>query len=351
MRVIAWPAFKREELNPYTALLYRNMRDIGIDVVELEPSRVMDRTASILHIHWPDVYFSLPGYWSAWTYSTAVLALLRIARVNRIRVVWTVHHLHSHDGRYARMERRFWPRFLRCVDGLIHLSETGRRLFLELWPSMRPIPSAIIPHGHYRGVYPNVLTRGEARARLGLKPDHRVLTYVGQLRPYKNVPSLISAFRELRDPDARLISAGMPLTAGLARAFADVAAGDSRVLSVLGHIRTENMQLYINAADCVVLPDRTILNSGAALLALSFNRPVVVPESGALGELRESIGEDWVRTYGGDLDGRLLGECLQWAISSRRAPVPVLDRHDWGAIAQATGDFFQALTARSGHAG
>src|SRR5262249_1289312 len=36
------------------------------------------------------------------------------------------------------------------------------------------------------------------------------------------------------------------------------------------------------ASDCVVLPYREILTSGAAVLALSFGKPVVAPARGAL---------------------------------------------------------------------
>src|SRR5690606_36127483 len=54
---------------------------------------------------------------------------------------------------------------------------------------------------------------------------------------------------------------------------------------------------YFRAADLVVLPYREILNSGTALLALSFDRPVLLPEAGAGDELTRRVGSEWVCTY------------------------------------------------------
>jgi beta-1,4-mannosyltransferase len=43
----------------------------------------------------------------------------------------------------------------------------------------------------------------------------------------------------------------------------------------------------MRAADLIALPYKEILNSGSAILALSFDRPILVPAAGALAELSE----------------------------------------------------------------
>jgi glycosyltransferase involved in cell wall biosynthesis len=47
----------------------------------------------------------------------------------------------------------------------------------------------------------------------------------------------------------------------------------------------EDFQLYLNAADVVVLPFLEVLTSGSAITALSFGRPVIAPATGCLPEL------------------------------------------------------------------
>ena len=50
-----------------------------------------------------------------------------------------------------------------------------------------------------------------------------------------------------------------------------------------------------------MLPFSDIMHSGSAILALSFNKPVLVPARGSLPELQALVGTDWVRTYVGEL--------------------------------------------------
>ena len=71
-----------------------------------------------------------------------------------------------------------------------------------------------------------------------------------------------------------------------------------------------------------MLPFSDIMHSGSAMLALSFNRPVLVPARGSLPELQMRVGSEWVRTYDGELTAAILKDAAAWAKSrkSRIAP-------------------------------
>ncbi len=60
----------------------------------------------------------------------------------------------------------------------------------------------------------------------------------------------------------------------------------------------------------MVLPYREMHNSGAALTALSLNRPVLVPDNEVNRELAEEVGPGWVFRYDGELTGRHLLDAL-----------------------------------------
>ena len=51
------------------------------------------------------------------------------------------------------------------------------------------------------------------------------------------------------------------------------------------YIPDEELQHVMSAADVVVLPYLRILSSGAAMLALSFGRPVIAPRQGLLNDM------------------------------------------------------------------
>jgi beta-1,4-mannosyltransferase len=104
------------------------------------------------------------------------------------------------------------------------------------------------------------------------------------------------------------------------------------------------LQIYLRASDVVVLPYIEILNSGAAILALSFSRPVLVPARGALIDLREEIGRDWVMTYEHELTPAILRSAAAWAQEPRpeRAPLGSLD---WEPIRDLTAAIFREVAS------
>lgn len=231
---------------------------------------------------------------------------------------------------------------MRQLDGYISLSKRGQVELEREYPALRQCPSFVIPHGHYRDAYPDDVTKKEAREALSLPKSSPLLLYFGYIRPYKNVPHLIKTFRALKT-DAHLLVAGQPQTSTLKKEVQQAANGASGVHLHLDFIPKADVQLYFRAADGVVLPYTEILNSGSALLALSFDRPVLVPQKGAMGELQEQVGDEWVKTYEGSLLPPHLQRTLSWSWTIDRSSRPPLEAFEWKAIARQTLEAFQRL--------
>jgi glycosyltransferase involved in cell wall biosynthesis len=141
-----------------------------------------------------------------------------------------------------------------------------------------------------------------------------------------------------------LLVVGRPDPPALEEQLRRLAAADERVRLHLRFLDDEDLQYYLNATDLVVLPYRQVLNSGSALLALSFDRPVLVPRLGALEELQRTVGDAWVRTYRGAFTTDALDEALAWALARRPGPAP-LDGLAWEGIAEATLAAFEMVAS------
>jgi glycosyltransferase involved in cell wall biosynthesis len=332
MRVIAQPAFNARNDNPYTWLLYRHM---AADVTDFSYRRALAARYDIFHIHWPEL--ELNAFRSSIKAAARLrlkLSLIDAIRARGTRIVWTVHNLKSHDVMHPRLERWFWSEFIKRVDGYIALTSSGREAAKERFPGLARVPGFVVPHGHYRGEYP-VDADIDARGELNIPSGAKVFLSFGQIRDYKNIPTLIRVFRRTKDKDMVLCIAGRPNPQSLSEELQREAAGDSRIRLHMQTIPKERVQFLFRAADLVVLPYRDILNSGSALLALSFNRPILVPARGAMGELQASVGMDWVRTYQGNLDDNELTQALTWATAPRPKEAP-LDDLEWTRIAGQT---------------
>jgi beta-1,4-mannosyltransferase len=342
IHVIARPAFQNRDRNPYNALLYEHLHDYGIAAFEIDRLTDPGLKPSILHLHWPDARLKAPTRSGAIKQLIAQHLQIHGARRRGIKVVWTAHNLDSHEGVYPALEALFWRLFLRQVDAVISLSNYAEEQALERFPHLVRKKRFVIPHGHYREVYPNTICRGEARRKLGLPDDAFVLAFVGLIRSYKNVPHLLRTFRRMRNPEACLVVAGSVEWPESEDHLRSIARSDSRIRFAPGFVPEDELQTYFNAADLVVLPFREILNSGSALLALSFNRPVLAPAQGSISELRQSVGENWVRTYDGELTVRTLEDAITWA-QGDRAEQPLLKGFDWKEIAAQTASAYEIV--------
>jgi beta-1,4-mannosyltransferase len=338
LRVLAWPGLGGRAVNPYTRLLYSHLAPLGVRVEEFTVARALRGGYDVFHAHWPEKALTGASWLTRAAGAVAALAMVKAAHAHGARVVWTAHNAHPHESRYPRLERWFWSAFIRRVDAVIHPSAAGQQAVEARYPILAERPHAVVPLGHFRGTYPDAVSREEARSALGLSAESRVLAFLGMIRPYKNVPHLIATVRRLRarDEDVVLLVAGAPHTPAIAEEVRIAAAGDPQVRLTLEHVPDEDVQRYLRAADLVVLPFKNITNSASALLALSFDRPVLVPSRGAMGELQALAGSDWVWTYEGELTTDILADALEWAVNRPGGRSPQLDALEWPSIARET---------------
>lgn len=348
LAVLASPAFKAKQVNPYTSSLYEQLSTLGVNVQEFSVARLYKRPApDIWHIHFPQSQLRFRNPIKLISRLLRLLIRLRRARSRGTKVVWTVHNLHPHENPHPWLEKIFWRLFLANVDGCIHLSESGRMQAVQRFPGIARIPNAVVPHPHYRGLYPDSSDRQQARQILGLESDAKIALFLGQIRPYKNVPELIQTFRAIDDPDMRLVIAGWPREKQLRRHIQGAADGDARVHLHPEFVPNDRIQYYLRAADIMVAPYRDILNSGTALLALSFDRPILAPSKGSLTELQTIVGKNWIKLYSGDMQPDILGSTLEEA-HHQKLGQPCLDSYDRTAIAQATLDAYHHFLRPNG---
>lgn len=352
LRVLGWPAYRNRPYNPYNWLLSTHLvaSDPSVVVGEFAPRRLLLEPWDVWHMHWPEKFLRITRRGEVLAKVSALAGLIRYAKARDIRLVWTIHNLISHEQRYPQLEAWLRDWVVNQIDGAIALSATSAKAAQERFPALLERPLAIIPHGHYIGAYPNTISRTEVRASLGLTPEQRVLVFVGQIRTYKNVIKLARCVAELPDPDLRLVIAGLPNDDALATAVRDAVAPDPRMQAHLALIPNDQLQRYLNAADLVVLPYQEILNSGSAILALSFGRPVLVPAKGSMGELQAQFGSPAVMTFEGELTPDTLREALdtlaEQPVDSTQLISEVQQRLDWGNIAAKTVQFYRALCDR-----
>jgi D-inositol-3-phosphate glycosyltransferase len=140
------------------------------------------------------------------------------------------------------------------------------------------------------------LTSVEAKRRLGLRVDERAILFFGRIRPYKGIEYLLDAFRLLlanKQANYRLIVAGEAIKGceGYLQEIQSSAAKDfdqGQVVWKTEFIPDDEVEVYLKAADVLVLPYKEIFQSGVMFLAYAFGLPVIATD---VGSFREEIVE------------------------------------------------------------
>jgi beta-1,4-mannosyltransferase len=345
MRALIFPDNGPKISNPYCDLLYRNMEQFGASTAGFTPWRAIFEKYEIFHLHWPEYYLAQSAA-KAFIGTVGLLISIMWMRLRGTRVIWTAHNLHSHKLLYPRAERWFWNRLMPMLDGFIALTQFSVAQVRAEFPMLRSIPAFVVPHGDYRGSYPKTVSGAAARRKLGISADKSVALFFGGIFAYKNVPHLIDTFLRADLREAILLIAGAPSSAQEAHELEELAKHDSRIQLYLRRIPDDEVQNFFAAADLAVLPFREILNSGSAVLALSFERPVLVPALGSMPELQMRVGSDWVRTYAGELNVPEFTAAIAWARNSQRLANPDLSDFDWSNITRETVAVYKQLTDR-----
>jgi glycosyltransferase involved in cell wall biosynthesis len=289
-------------------------------------------------LHWPDEFFVNSGRVGTLK-SFIKLGVIHIAKLLwRTKLVWVAHNAAPHDAVTVNSLLRRW--FLRSLDGVVFLSQYSRTLIADLYPEIRTCNSLVTVHGHYRGT---AVTR---EAPWNMPSGNIRLVHFGQIRPYKNIEALVDAVSSTLS-GVSLVVAGMVLDRSLCAALQNRSRAVSHIKLDFrdAPISDAELEAIVDSADAVVLPYKNILTSGAALLALSRNRPVLAPNIGSLPELRDTVGQEWIYLYDGEFRQQVLMDFREWLLSTKRGGIAPLDAYELSRIGRDLRGFVETMTA------
>jgi len=219
----------------------------------------------------------------------------------------------------------------------------------------------VIPFGINNAVPHTDLTAADAKRQLGIKDSEKAILFFGRLRPYKGLEHLLAAYQQLAadQSDYRLIIAGEPKK-GSERYFDEIRTtirridSRGRIICKLQFIPDEEMELYLKAADVLVLPYKEIFQSGVLFLAHSFGLPVIAAD---VGSFREEIIEGrtgFLFNPGDALDlansiERYFASNLYTNLANRRREIrdDASARHSWSIVGEMTRNVYAELLGRA----
>ena len=278
----------------YDRCFYPALENLGAQVIDgvFEGSWLWRelRPGDVLHLQWPSFLYAAARSRLGLLRSFArFVALLLLARLCGARLVWTAHNVMPHDPTPFPGMDRLGRWIVIALSHRIFVHGPSAAAIVEArFPQVKRKLTPLLQHGPVFDLYPRTRSRLQARAKLGIAPEAHVLLFIGQCKHYKNVHGLIEAFRALSG-DSLLLIAGQFQRDEYRRKIVALAEGDARIRLYPQYIPDDEIQDFLLACDCMVLPYLEVLTSGSVILAFSLGRPVV---SMARGFLKDVVNEE-----------------------------------------------------------
>ena len=222
----------------------------------------------------------LVRYWLPY-FGPCLGTLLRIAKKSGAKIICIADNIIPHEKRIG--DGPFTRYFVKPIDGFLTMS---RRVLSDLQHFAADKPAVFTPHPLYDN-FGHPLPKTEARSKLGLPQDEKILLFFGIIRKYKGLDLLLNAMADerIKQRKIKLIVAGEFYD----RKEEYEAIIKEKNLGTQLYLHTQfipNSEVahYFSAADCIVQPYRSATQSGITQVGFQFEKPMIVTNVGGLSE-------------------------------------------------------------------
>lgn len=293
------------------------VKDAQYWIDSLNPVSWLTTSWRICHYQ-PDILI-LQWWTTFWMPCFSVLVYLHRRVFPKSPVAVFCHNVVPHESRHwdYLLSKMFLSLPTHCF---VHTKQDKERL-LELVPHARV---TVVEFPPYQNVVPKRYTRDEARDLLGLDRGIPVVLFFGFVRPYKGLMYLIQAVHQVRHR--------IPVHLLIVGEFWEDKRKYLQQIQELGlapyvtiidrYVRNEEIGVYFEAANVLVLPYLQTSQSAVLRIAFEVGLPVIASD---VGGLRESIrdGVDGLLVKPGD-SASLVRTILQYL---QEGLEPMMRRH------------------------
>jgi D-inositol-3-phosphate glycosyltransferase len=236
------------------------------------------RTALFIRKEQPD--FILFRYWLPF-FGPALGTIARLLR-NRTIVLALTDNIIPHEKRPGDL--LFTKYFVKPCHGFIAMSKT---VLSDISKFTGNENKAYSPHPMYE-TYGPVVPMEEARTKLGLPQDEKIVLFFGLIRHYKGLDLLLQAMADegVRAQKIKLLIAGEFYEDK--QPYLDLIKqhqlGD-RVIMHDRFISNEEVRYYFCACTLVAQTYRNATNSGVTMVGYYYTKPMLVTNTGGLAEI------------------------------------------------------------------
>ena len=242
-------------------------------------------------LSWIWTGFSIKGeivhaQWWSHVLAPVYFVVLSICKFRRKKIIITVHNVLPHENSKLN---KFLNRVVLCWGDVFIVHSTRN---IEEVHKIFKIPKEKvirIPHGVLGSFKDDIVTQEDAREKLKLPLDCKIILFFGNIREYKGLDVMLEAFSYVIKETEKVllvIAGSLWVKWGKYEELIKKKNLSKNIKLFLEFIPSDEAKYFYYAYDLVVLPYREFMaQSGAGAVALAFEKPLIVTNVGGLPEL------------------------------------------------------------------
>ncbi|MCJ8166337.1 hypothetical protein MKJ04_15925 [Pontibacter sp. E15-1] len=251
----------------------------------------------IIHIHWPENLFN----WLEPTKTQLVLLKHRLKYwYSKSKIIVTRHNYYPHYKKTLKF-LELYEIVYSSARAIIHLGNFSKHEYLIRYKALAFTNKQIhyiIPHQVYSKL-PNTFTQKEARRKLSIPQNKKVILVFGSLRSSEELNIVLRSFKSLKIRDKFLVANAWPSQEQFKRIRIDLKLINFLKTAFLSKdqymlynkkVNSNELQSLFKASNLVLIPRKESLNSGNLALGFTYGKVVVGPNSGNIGEILINSG-------------------------------------------------------------
>ena len=205
-----------------------------------------------------------------------------VKRNSKIKVLALTDNIIPHEKRFG--DKAFTGYFVKSCQGFITMSKA---VFNDISQFTSTDKKVYSPHPMYE-TYGKGLSKAEARGKLKLNPNDKILLFFGLIRKYKGLDILLEALADerVKKLNIKLLVAGEFYEEK--QPYIVIIEKNNLKENVIFHsqfIPNDQVRYYFCASDLVTQTYRHATNSGVTMVGYYYEKPMLVTDVGGLSEL------------------------------------------------------------------
>lgn len=287
------------------------------------------KTAKFIRDQKPD--FLIFRYWLPFFGPSLGTIARRVKKNSNIKILALTDNILPHEKRIG--DGPFTRYFVNSCDGFITMSKAVLNDLSQFTSTDKKVYS---PHPMYE-TYGEKISKEEARQKLNLNPNDKILLFFGLIRKYKGLDILLEsmAAQKIKESNIKLLVAGEFYEDK--QPYLDLIQKHGLQKNVIIHsqfIANEDVRYYFCASDLVTQTYRNATNSGVTMVGYYYEKPMLVTDVGGLSELvpHQKIG------YTVPIDVPKISECILDYFDNHREKEFVANlkqekvKYEWGTF-------------------